>query len=339
MDHITISEIAHEAGVSKSTVSRVLNGKPDVLPKTKQRVMDIVQKYDYQPSAYAVSMSQKRCNCIGVVIPHDIDYIFKNQYYAELLRTMLKAAKKRGYYALLLCCRSMKEAVDAVKQRRVDGLIVVSPLLEHHAAMMTFQQRGIPCVTVGKCGFIEGAHQVCTDNYKGARLAMQHFADLGHRQIAFINGPGFLPSSTERGRAYHDAMHEMGVCPAPEMVQEGENSDLSGFAAAKRILQAAPDTTAIFVASDHMAIGVENAIRDSGRKVPDDISVIGFDNIPIAGQVSPALTTIDQHIEEKGALCVKILLDLLEDKTPLPAYETDIVPTLCIRESTRELRS
>lgn len=337
--HITISEIARESGVSKSTVSRVLNGKPDVLPETKQRVLEVVEKYNFQPSVYAVSMSQKRCNCIGVVIPHDIDYIFKNQYYSEIQRTMLKAAQARGYYVLLLCCRDMKEAINAVKQRRVDGLIVVSPLPEHKQAMHTFIESSIPFVTVGKCQFLSDAYQVCTDNYHGAILAMDHLFSLGHRRIAYINGPHFLPSSGERYRAYLDAMRAEGAPLAEGLVQEGGNSIESGFSATEAILATNPDVTAFFVASDYMAIGVEAAIRESGRRVPQDISIVGFDNIPIAAQLSPALTTIDQHIEEKGRTCVELLLDLLEDPDTPRARSIDIAPTLCIRESTSEARS
>lgn len=339
MSNITISGIAREAGVSKSTVSRVLNNKPDVLPETKRRVMEVVEKYDFQPSAYAISMSQKRCNCIGVVIPHDIDYIFKNQYYSEIQRTMLKEAQERGYYVLLLCCRDMKEAVNAVKQRRVDGLILISPMPEHKAAMNTFIESNIPFVTVGKCQFVSGAYQVCTDNYRGAKLAMDHLLKLGHKRIAYINGPHFLPSSGERYRAYMDAMRDAGNMVSAGMVQEGGNSIESGYAATVETLAEHPDVTAFFVASDYMAIGVENAVRDSGRTVPQDVSIVSFDNIPMSEQISPALTTVDQHIEQKGRLCVDLLLDLLEDPETPHERSIDIDPTLRIRESTAKVRS
>lgn len=334
MSNITILEIAQEAGVSKSTVSRVLNGKPDVLPETKRRVMRVVEKYNYQPSAYAVSLSQKRSHCIGVVIPHDIDYIFKNQYYSEIQRSMLKAAQARGYYVLLLCCQDMKEAVNAVKQRRVDGLILVSPLPAHKTAIHVFIDSSIPFVTVGKCRFVSGAYQVCTDNYRGAMLAMDHLIGLGHRRIAYINGPHFLPSSGERYRAYQDAMRADGIPVTTGMVREGGNSIESGYAATRDVLAEHPDITAFFVASDYMAIGVENAVRDAGLKVPDDVSIVSFDNIPISEQISPALTTVDQHIEIKGRVCVDLLVDLLEKPDRPRERSVDIDPTLLIREST-----
>lgn len=337
--NITISEIAREAGVSKSTVSRVLNKKPDVRPETMERVMAVVDKYNFQPSVYAISMSQKRSHCIGLVIPHDIDYIFKNQYYSEIFRSMLKAAQSRGYYVLLLCCEDMRGAVSAVKQRRVDGLIVVSPTLKHKTAMTVFQDSDIPFITVGKCRFMDDVFQVCTDNYLGAQMAMQHLIKLGHKRIGFINGPFFLPSSEERYRAYLDEMRRVNYPVYDVMVQEGGNSVESGYEATKEIIGRVECVTAIFVASDYMAIGVENAVRDSGRKVPDDISIVGFDNIPISEQISPALTTIDQHIEEKGDICVNLLLDLLEGKKISHQRSIDITPTLCVRDSTKEIRS
>ncbi len=337
--NVTISEIARECGVSKSTVSRVLNGKPDVLPETKKRVLEVVEKYNFQPNAYAKGMLGKRSDCIGVVIPHDIDYIFKNQYYAETLRVILKTTRERGYYVLLICCHDMKEAVDAVMQKRVDGLILITPLPEHKPAMMTFLNCKIPFAAIGRCQFLPEAYQVCTDNYQGAMLAMEHLFSLGHRKIAYIGGPNFLPSSGERSRAYLDAMRANGILVLNEMMQDGSNSIESGAVATKKILETCPDVTAFFVASDYMAIGVENAIRESGKSVPKDYSVIGFDNIPIAEQISPSLSTIDQQIEAKGEICANLLLDLIEKPEVEQKRSVEIASTLCVRDSTAVVRS
>lgn len=333
MGYITITEIAKEAGVSKSTVSRVLNNKPDVLPETKKRILDLVKKYDFEPSVYAVSMSQKRCNCIGIVVPHDIDYIFKNQYYTEIQRAILKAAQERGFYVLLLCCKEMKEAINAVKQRRVDGLIVLSPMPQHTRALTTFKECNIPFVTIGKCAFAGDVYQLCTDNYKGARIAVEYLLNLGHRHIAYINGPRFLPSSVERLRGYKDALAAAGILEGETVVLEEQNAIEDGYQGALKIMEEHPEVTAIFAASDSMAIGVENAARARGKRIPQDLSVVGFDNIPLSAQVTPALTTIDQHIEEKGRNSVNILLDMLTKKKKIQLKSVDIEPTLCVRES------
>lgn len=331
---MTITEIAKEAGVSKSTVSRVLNNKSDVLPNTKERVLRVIREHQFQPNAYARSMSQRRSRTIGVVVPHDIDYVFQNQYYMEIQRGVLKALTKRGYYALILCCRDMKEAFDAVLQKRVDGLLLISPLYEHTPQINELLENHVPLVLVGKAPASQTVYQVCVDNYVGASMAMQHLFDLGHEQIAFINGPHFLPSSEERRRAYLDSMARQGYLVLPGMVLEGYNSIDSGYQCANQIIDAFPNITAIFVASDYMAIGVMNAIHDRGLDIPGDISVLGFDNIQMSGQVTPALTTISQQIEEKGRVSVNLLMDVIEEaelpERPLVELEAKLV----VRSST-----
>ena len=329
MSKITILDIALEAGVSKSTVSRVLNNKPDVLPETKQRVLSVVNKYHFQPTAYAISMSQKRSNCISIVIPHPIDHVFKNPYYSETLRAALDNAQKKGYYVLFSCSPDMSETINAVSQRRVDGVLVISPIASHKDAMRFLQDSSVPDII-----------QICTDNYQGELLAMQHLKRLGHRKIAYINGPDFLPSSQERIRAYMDSMHEIGIHPIGGLVQHSEEYSIeAGYNATIRILDEVPDVSAISIASDYMALGLEKALREKCRRVPDDISVIGFDNIPISEHYSPPLTTIDQHIAEKGKLCIDILVDLIDKGIRPDNCSIDVAPTLCLRESTKEIRS
>lgn len=341
MSKITISDIAYEAGVSKSTVSRVLNNKPDVLPETKQRVMMVVNKYHFQPTAYAISMSQKKSNCISIVIPHPIDHVFKNPYYSETLRAALDNAQKQGYYVLFSCSSDMGETINAVSQRRVDGVLVISPTAHHKEAIRFLQNSSVPLVTCGKCRELgDDIIQICTDNYMGERLAMQHLKELGHKHIAYINGPDFLPSSQERIRAYMDSMHEIGIHPIGGLVQHSDEYSIeSGYNATIRILDEVPDVTAISIASDYMVLGLEKALQERGRRVPEDISVVGFDNIPISEQYSPPLTTVDQHIAEKGKLCIDVLIDLIKGGEQPAKRSIDVQPTLLLRESTKEIRS
>lgn len=341
MPKVTISDIALEAGVSKSTVSRVLNNKPDVLPETKQRVLSVVNKYHFQPTAYAVSMSQKRSNCISIVIPHAIDHVFKNPYYSEILRAVLDSAQKKGYYVLFSCSPDMSETIKAVSQRRVDGVLVISPVAAHKKAIRFLQNSSVPLVTCGKCKELgDDIIQICTDNYQGEWIAMQHLKMLGHRQIAYINGPDFLPSSQERIRAYMDSMHAIGIHPIGGLVQHSDEYSIeAGYTATMDILDEVPDVTAISIASDYMVLGLEKALRERGKRVPEDISVTGFDNIPISEQYSPPLTTIDQHIAEKGKLCIDVLVNLIDDGIKPENCSIDVAPTLCLRESTKEIRS
>ena len=341
MAKITISDIAYEAGVSRSTVSRVLNNKPDVLPETKRKVLTVVNKYHFQPTAYAISMSQKRSNCISIVIPHPIDHVFKNPYYSETLRAALDSAQKKGYYVLLSCSPDMSETINAVSQRRVDGVLVISPTARHKDAMRFLQDSSVPLVTCGKCRELgDDIIQICTNNYQGEMLAIRHLQELGHRHIAYINGPDFLPSSQERIRAYMDAMHEIGIHPIGGLVQHSEEYSIeAGYNATIRILDEVPDVTAISIASDYMVLGLEKALHEKGRRIPEDVSVVGFDNIPISEQYSPPLTTIDQHIAEKGKLCVETLIGLINGEERPENRSIDIEPTLLLRESTKEIRS
>lgn len=336
--NMTITEIAREAGVSKSTVSRVLNNKSDVLPGTKERVLHVIREHQFQPNAYARSMSQRRSRTIGIVVPHDIDYVFQNQYYMEIQRGVLKAAYKREYYALIICCRDMKEAFDAVLQKRVDGLLVISPLYEHTPYIDELIESKVPIVLIGKAPAAQPAYQVCIDNFKGATLAMEHLFSLGHRNIAFINGPHFLPSSEERRRAYLTGMARHGMQVLPGMVREGYNSIDSGYQLANSILEEFPEVTALFVASDYMAIGVLDAIHDRNMKIPQDISVVGFDNIQMSQQVAPSLTTVSQQIETKGRLSVNLLMDLIENCEMPEEHVVEVEAQLVVRDSTARVR-
>ena len=280
---MTITEIAKEAGVSKSTVSRVLNNKSDVLPGTKERVLRVIREHQFQPNAYARSMSQRRSRTIGVVVPHDIDYVFQNQYYMEIQRGILKAMTKRGYYALMLCCRDMKEAFDAVLQKRVDGLLLISPLYEHTPYINELLEHHVPLVLIGKSPASQQVYQVCIDNYMGALSAMQYLFGLGHRRIAFINGPHFLPSSEERRRAYLDGMARQGNAVLPGMVREGYNSIDSGYQIANQILNEFPDVSALFVASDYMAIADAGGKGDRRGSKADRARQHGTGFFPSAG--------------------------------------------------------
>ena len=257
----------------------------------------------------------------------------------EIQRGILKAMTKRGYYALMLCCRDMKEAFDAVLQKRVDGLLLISPLYEHTPYINELLEHHVPLVLIGKSPASQQVYQVCIDNYMGALSAMQHLFGLGHRRIAFINGPHFLPSSEERRRAYLDGMARQGNAVLPGMVREGYNSIDSGYQIANQILNEFPDVSALFVASDYMAIGVLDTIHDRGMRIPQDISVVGFDNIQMSEQVTPSLTTVSQQIEEKGRISVNLLMDLIEGAPTPEGRVIDVEAKLIVRDSTGPVSS
>ena len=163
-ERITISEIAKEAGVSKATVSRVLNNRPGVLPETRDRIMSVVDKYQFRPSIHARNISQQRCQSIGVVFTLDIDCVYRNPYYTETQSEIMKAAKEHGYNVLMLCCEELKEAVTAFMEKRVDGLMIISPQLGQTDAIKDMLKRDIPLVCLGMVPGGADCFQVCTNN-------------------------------------------------------------------------------------------------------------------------------------------------------------------------------
>ncbi len=334
-EKVTISKIAKESGVSKATVSRVLNNRPGVLPETRYRIMAVIDKYQFQPNIHACIISQQRSRCIGLVFPMDIDYIYRNPFYTEIQRIILKGAKAHGYEVLIICCEGLelKEANEAAQEKRVDGLIVVSPLQDQSDAIEAMMGRDIPVVCLGRVRGEVSCFQVCTNNYEGAVLAMQHLGDLGHRRVGYINGPHYLFSSAERVRAYWDWMNTWKSPITAGLIQEGDNSIESGYTAANAIFDANPDITAFFVASDLMAIGTLNAIKDRGLSIPEDVSVVGFDNVPISKQFTPALTTVDQHICRKAEIGTELLLSMIEGRLVPSTYHIEVPPTLVTRGS------
>lgn len=189
------------------------------------------------------------------------------------------------------------------------------------------------CITNSKINV--PCYQFCSDSYAGTSLAMQHLIKLGHKRIGFVNGPHFLLSSAERYRAYWDIMTQRKYAITAGLVQEGNNSIESGYTAAQTIMHENPDITAIAVASDNMAIGVENAVRETGLKIPGDISIIGFDNIVMSEQITPPLTTIDQQTATRARLSVEKLLSLIEgEQMGGEDCYFELPPLLVVRSST-----
>ena len=331
----TIADIANELGVSKTTVSRALNNKSDILPETRERILETVKKYNYQPSALAKGMSSRKNNTIGVFIPHDIDYVFMNPFYEEIIRGIFKEADKLGYFILLLYCRS-NNYLDVIYQNRVDGLLVISPGLNHKDILDKIDETGIPYVLTSRMPGVENVPHVCVDNYKGAVIAVEHLINLGHKKICFINGPDILSSSADRLKGYKDALEKNDIEIDPSLIVEGENNIESGYLQMKELLGKCKPT-AVFVAGDFMAFGAMNAIHESGMQIPEDISVVGFDDIAMAKVMNPPLTTINQLTLKKGQTGVDKLIDIIEGKKVALSTELDV--ELVVRKTTGKLNS
>lgn len=310
---ITISDIAKECGVSKSTVSRVLNNSPNVDEETKKRVLEVIQKYGYIPNSFARGLVGKRVNSIGVIVS-DIT----NPYYSLLVKGIEDICRTYNY-SLLLCNTDgrITEEIKHVKlliQKNVDGIIFASSKLDGQAIELAknYGYRN-HIVLVGRLPKeYENFNFVIVDNLLGAYMGVNYLISLGHRKIAFLSGTWNTWPNMKRFEGYKKAMEENGLSIEKKYILNGDFTLETGYYMGLKILSMRNRPTAIFCANDMSAIGVLEACWESGVDVPDDISVIGFDDIGMSSFRSIQLTTISQSIYEQGALAGKVLLEKIQ---------------------------
>ncbi|HWI62925.1 MAG TPA: LacI family DNA-binding transcriptional regulator, partial [Symbiobacteriaceae bacterium] len=327
----TIRDVARKAETSVSTVSRVLTGQGPVADETRRRVMEAITALGYQPNALARGLVQKRSGTIGVVLP-DV----ANPFCAEVLRGMGDVAAAHRFHLLLvngdLSVAKEADGIAVLREKQVDGIIYTSGMItpDHREIFQRFRRPVVLAATYDPEGAYSG---VLVDSRRGAQLAMEHVLDLGHRRIAVINGTiADSVAGGPRWQGYQEAAQARGVQLAPHLVAEGDYRLESGYWAMDRMLNDKDRPTAVVAGSDLMAIGAINAIQDRGLRVPEEISVVGFDNIWLAGAVRPGLTTVAQPMYDMGARAVAMLAQAIADNGR-PATQW-IQPQLVIRGST-----
>ena len=308
---VTIHDVAKSAGVSVSTVSRVLNNKDDVAPETHRRVQAVIKKLGYTSSLAARSMRSRRTNVIGLVMT-DVGDPFS----VQVMRGIDRAIKELDYDLIVYTGGSAREKLSADRERRyvslldssiTDGVIVVAPT----AATFTTVS---PIVVIDPNKANPNYPAVIAINRDGALEAMEYLTSLGHRRIGFIGGRPELQSAVQRLQGYKDGLCQANIPLDPELVQVGDYSKETGFTCAQRLLSLPHPPTAIFAANDQSAFGVFEAAREAGLRVPADLSVVGFDDIPESAFITPPLTTIDQHIEKMGFIATGMLIQLISDE-------------------------
>jgi len=333
---ITINDIARISNVSRTTVSRVLNNKSDVRSETRDKVEKIIKQYDFHPSVLAKGNITKKCNTIGVVIPYSSDYILSNLFYSEVLRGMANEAEKQKYYLMICNNSNSKDYISTYKEKRVDGFIIVSPNANDGEYFKLLDEHRIPYIATSKTPLPNSKKYIDIDNACGASLAVEHLASLGHKRIAFINVPDFLMSHKDRLLGYKLGLEKHGIEFCSEYIKIGDTTIKSGYDLAKQLLKLRDRPTAILAGNDMMAIGVIKLIRSLNYNIPGDFSVVGFDDIPLAEELDPPLTTIRQPAYKKGIEACKILIDFIEKGNPI---KEKILPIkLIIRGSTSEVR-
>jgi LacI family transcriptional regulator len=333
---ITMRDVAIRSGVSVSTVSRVITGSVPVDPATADRVREVIADLGYRPNLLARSFRRKETQTIGLLVPDN-----SNPFFAEVARAIEDAGFEEGYNVVL--CNSdlspIKQAsyVDALLSKRVDGLILASsgliPADDGHDAVERILAAGAPCVVVDRDLGEMPVDQVLVDNDRGGYLAGQHLLALGHRRIACLVGPSDLTPSAGRFVGFMRALEEAGVRIAPQCLVRGDGRPAGGAAAVRQLMAQGFDVTAVFAFNDLMATGAMGELQRAGLRVPRDMSVVGFDDIPLASAIYPALTTVAQPIAEMGKVGVRLLLDRMARRDA--PYQRVLLPTrLVVREST-----
>lgn len=328
MKPATIRDVAQRAQVSVASVSRVLTGAGPVTDATRQRVLEAVEALRYVPHSGARSLSTSRTHTVGVVLPD-----LYGEYFSELIRGMDLAARQQGFH--LIVSSSHDDAEDAAAairsmRGRVDGLIVLSPHLDA-ANLAANLAGGLPVLLMNGGAVDAGRPSIIVDNHGGAIAAVEHLVVLGRRRIAHIAGPAGNLEAEARLAGYVQAVTAAGLEP---VVVEGDFTQPSGHAAALRMIDLAQRPDAVFVANDTMAIGALLAFQDSGVSCPEDIALVGFDDVPMAALVRPSLTTLRINIAETGRRALERLVRMIGAPAHTPDLECEVVrPVLVPRQS------
>ena len=332
---LTLEEIAKLAGVSRSTVSRVVNDQPNVREPVRERVWQVIRETGYQPHAAARSLVTRRTRIVAVIIPEAVTTLFTDPFFAHLLCGITQTCNSQGYQLMLSLFNGPAGPEEMYRRvvggGHLDGMVVASTRVDDPLIDRLLDDR-VPFVMVGR----HPDERVCyvdVDNVAGARMAVDHLARLGHRRIGTITGPLNMPSAADRLEGYRQAMQAHRLPVDDDLIVEGDFTEASGMAAARRLLSL--PVTAIFAASDIMAVGALKVIRETDLQVPRDVALVGFDDLPIAAALQPALTTVRQPIEQMGSMAASLLLSLLEgppEGRP-PAQRLVLPAKLVVRES------
>jgi LacI family transcriptional regulator len=330
---ITIKDVAAAASVSVSTVSRVLNGKDDVAEETQAKVRQVIEELSYTSSLAAKSMRSRRTNVIGVVVPD-----LQTSFSIEVVKGVNRAIEDFAYDLIIYTSGTAWDGTRAARERHhvgllngslADGVIIVTPTTTDFSTAH-------PLVIVDPHQAAPDVPAVISTNRDGAMEAMSYLLSLGHHRIGFVSGRMDLQSALRRLQGYQDSLAQAGIPFDPDLVQPGDFLKPMSITSTQKLLGLPNPPTAIFAANDISAIAAIETAQAAGLRVPEDLSVIGFDNIPEAAQVTPRLTTIDQSIELMGYTATEILIELLQGKSLVSNLRK--VPTrLIVRESCRAI--
>ena len=334
---ITLHDVADLAGVSHQTVSRVINKIDNVRPETRERVESAILELGYRPNAIARSMALGNTHTLGCISPNLTDPAF-----TRIIESAQTEARRQGFFILIGSAATVEDTeplLDELLNRRVDGLIMLNARDdERYKLLEPISLNGSPIVYVKNSPLDEKVSSVRCDDSQGGYLATRHLLELGHKQIATIIGPQNEQCTRERLSGYNQALEEAGLSAEDSLIKQGNWSTQSGCDAAAELLKYPDQFSAIFAQNDRMAAGAMRSLRDSGYRIPEDYSIIGYDNGPLAAVVDPPLTTIEQPLEEFGKQAASILIQTIQSDDP-QLVDYCAIPELIQRLSTSKFLS
>ncbi|HEY3311364.1 MAG TPA: LacI family DNA-binding transcriptional regulator [Anaerolineales bacterium] len=330
---LTIEDIARLSGVSRSTVSRVINGDVKVRAETRKHVLDIVQQNNFLPNIAARRLAAGRTNVIGLVIPTGVGNIFNDPYFSRLIQGVSAECNARDYSVMLWLAEPEYERRmirQIINNGMVDGVVVSATLIDD-PIVSSLHESNMPFVLIGQHPTLD-VNSVDIDNIEAARMATAHLLSCppSRQRPGTITGPQNTMAGKDRYEGFKLALKEKGLVHLPSLASEGNFSEDSGYQAMLRLLPAKPD--AVFAASDIMASGAYRAIREAGLNIPQDIAIVGFDDVSLAAQLDPPLTTIRQPILLLGARAVEMLTQVIQQASSQP-IKSILRPELVIRAS------
>lgn len=317
-DKTTIGEVARLAQVSTATISRVLNNSPLVHPNTREKVIRAIKELDYQPNRVARYLRKKETQLLGIMIP-DIT----NLFFASVVKGIEETAHEQGYEVILIntnyCRQRERDCFQALVERRIEGLCFMSNYLDEDK-LAWLDERQIPYIIISRSiTEREDVPFINIDNVRGGLDATRYLIGLGHTRIAMVAGDfQDKASSMDRITGYKEALQEAGLEFRPQYLKEGDFTLAKGARLTRELLSLPDPPTAIFAVSDMTAIGVIQTAIKAGYEIPQDLSVVGFDNLDIAGYYNPPITTIAQPINSLGQEAARILIKIIEEKTVNP---------------------
>ena len=316
MAHSSLRDVAAKAGVSFQTAGKVLNGKGGFSPATRARILAAAEALEYVPNALARSLATRNTYTIGVIATDLSDTTL-----AQHIVGVEREARRRGLCVIIGSLdRSGSDAEAYLKillERRVDGIIIDAPVTESNVRVGEILRGSVPTVSLHEIAG-GGVSVVTIDDRLSGLLPVRHLLSLGHKRIGMVTGARRRRVTTERTGAYRQALNEFGVSFDPALVEEGNWEVEDGYRGAQRLLDRAPDISAIYAQNDMMAIGVLGAIHDRGLRVPEDCAVVGCDNLPMASRTIPPLTTVDIPFYDTGEKAMQALIQLMATDRPEP---------------------